>query len=84
METGSDYEGNYHITSLLDPDNLSERQYHGITHVMTNVNSGQREMELVVLQELVEFLNDPVSTTECQSGRTMLTCFQTMSPKPNL
>jgi hypothetical protein len=61
-ETGSDYEGDYHITSLLDPDNLSERQYHGVTHVMTNVNTGQREMDLIVLQELVEFLNDPAGT----------------------
>ena len=57
-ETGKDYQGNYLITSLLDPDNLSERQYHGITHVMTNVSTGQREMDLIVLEELVEFLND--------------------------
>lgn len=61
-ETGSDYEGNYHITSLLDPDNLCERQYHGVTHVMTNVNTGQREMDLIVLKELIESLNDP---SEC-------------------
>ena len=57
-ETGEDYQNNYHITSLLDPDNLSERQYHGITHIMTNVNTGQREMDLIVLKELIEYLNN--------------------------
>ncbi len=58
-ETGEDYKGNYHITSLLDPDNLWERQYHGVTHVMTNINTGHREMDLIVIKELVEFLNNP-------------------------
>lgn len=59
--TGNDYQGNYHITSLLDEDNLSDRQYHGVTHIMTNTNTGQREMDLVVLEELVSFLNDQES-----------------------
>ena len=68
-ESGSDYDDNYHITSLLDPDNLSERQYHGVTHVMTNVNTGQREMDLIVLQELVEFLNDPNGTIQRQKRK---------------
>lgn len=58
-ETGKDYEGNYSITSLLNPDNLSDRQYHGVSHVMTNENTGQKEMELIVLKELISHLNDP-------------------------
>lgn len=61
-ETGSDYEGNYHITSLLDEDNLSERQYHGVTHVITNLASRQKEMDLIVLSELIDHLNDPDSS----------------------
>jgi hypothetical protein len=68
-ETGIDYQGNYHITSLLDPDNLSERQYHGVTHVVTNLNSNQREMDLVVLEELVDFLNDPEKTIRDQKHK---------------
>jgi hypothetical protein len=68
-ETGKDYQGNYHITSLLDPDNLSERQYHGVTHVMTNVNSGQREMDLIILEELVAFINDPAGTMAAQKAK---------------
>lgn len=61
-ESGNDYQGNYYITSLLDTDNLSERQYHGVTHVMTNVNNGQREMDLIILEELVDFINAPTNT----------------------
>ena len=68
-ETGSDYEGNYHITSLIDPDNLAERQYHGVTHVMTNVNTGQREMDLIILGELIDFLNDPSGVTMRQKTK---------------
>ncbi|MDO8546552.1 MAG: ATP-binding protein [Nitrospirales bacterium] len=58
-ETGDDYQGNYHVTSLLDPDDLWQRQYHGVTHVMTNLTSGQREMDLIVIKELIEYLNNP-------------------------
>lgn len=58
-ECGSDYLGNYHITSLLDADNLPERQYHGVTHILTNVTTGQREMDLIILKDLIDFLNDP-------------------------
>jgi len=61
-ETGDDYEGNYHITPLLDEDNLSDRQYHGVTHAMTNLNTGQKEMDLIVLSELIDHLNDPTAS----------------------
>lgn len=57
-ETGSLYQENYHITSLIDEDNLSLRQYHGVTHVMTNLTTNQREMDLIVLSELISYLND--------------------------
>lgn len=68
-ETGADYQGNYHVTSLLDPENLWQRQYHGVTHVMTNLTSGQREMDLIVIKELVEFLNDPTTSVLGQRAK---------------
>ncbi|OBT02931.1 hypothetical protein A9259_01060 [Vibrio cyclitrophicus] len=68
-ETGKDYEGNYSITSLLNEDNLSDRQYHGVTHIMTNENSGQKEMDLIVLKELISFLNDPSDELENQEQK---------------
>ena len=66
-ETGEDYQGNYQITSLLDENNLSLRQYHGLTHLMTNVNTGQKEIDLIVLKELIEFLNDPIKSQKEQT-----------------
>lgn len=65
-DTGNDYSGNYEITSLLNDDNLSERQYHGVSHVMTNVNSGQKELDLIVLSELISYLNSPEKELENQ------------------
>lgn len=57
--TGRDFLSNYAITSLLDEDNLNLRQYHGITHLMTNLTNGQKEMDLIVLSELISYLNNP-------------------------
>lgn len=65
-ETGNDYSGNYEITSLLNEDNLAERQYHGVSHVMTNVSSGQKELDLIVLSELISYLNDREAEIEHQ------------------
>ena len=65
-ETGEEFKNNYKITSLLDPDNLTMREYHGVTHTITNLNNYQREMDLIVLSELIEFLNDSDRTIELQ------------------
>jgi hypothetical protein len=61
-KTGKNYKDNFHITSLLDQDNLSERKYHGVTHVVTNLQTNQTEMDLIVLSELLKYLNDPEET----------------------
>jgi len=65
-ETGNTYEQSYHIVSLLDKDNLSERQYHGVTHVLQDYQSNSRVMDMIVLGELIEYLNDPDSTVAQQ------------------
>jgi hypothetical protein len=61
-ETGKMYQDNYHITSLLDTDNLADRQYHGVTHIMTNLQTQQKEMYLIILSELIAYLNDQDQT----------------------
>lgn len=68
-ETGESYLQNYHILSLLDEDNLSERQYHGVTHVIQDCQSNQRVMDMIVLSELVKFLNDPATTIVEQKAK---------------
>lgn len=60
-ETGSDYVGRFGITSLLVPENVDQRQYHGVTHMLTDAESGSRVMDLIVLSELISCLNDATS-----------------------
>jgi hypothetical protein len=68
-ETGEEFRNNYKITSYLDSDNLTLREYHGLTHGITNINTDQREMELVVLSELIDYLNDSETTIEAQRDK---------------
>lgn len=58
-ETGEDYKNAYSITSLLIEDNLSMRQFHGVTHQLKNGETGGHSMELIVLSELISYLNNP-------------------------
>jgi len=54
-ELGDAWKRNYDITSLLDLDNLHHRQFHGITHI---IHSKTSSFNLIVLKELMEYLND--------------------------
>lgn len=58
-ETGNDYKSVYNITSLLNTENLSLRQFHGATHILTDIETGQHVLWLVILSELIQDLNDP-------------------------
>ncbi|MBX9821913.1 MAG: ATP-binding protein [Afipia birgiae] len=64
--TGTAYKERYGITSLLLPDNSDQRQYHGITHVLTDLETGSKHCDLIVLSELIAFLNERDSTIEEQ------------------
>ena len=68
-ETGNKWKKHYHITSLLDRDNLYLRPYHGVTHIMYNLSHGQEEMYLIVLEELIDFLNNPEEEEERQKQK---------------
>ncbi len=68
-ETGKLYEHSYQIVSLLDDDNLAEREYHGVTHVIQNIQTGAREMDMIVLSELIEFLNDSSTVVKKQKKK---------------
>lgn len=68
-ESGKDYEGSYDIISYLNEDNLSQRSYHGLTHRMIHKTSGQIEIEVVLLKELIEYLNDREGTILLQEEK---------------
>jgi len=64
--TGELYKEKYGIVSLLIPENADQRQYHGITHVLVDVESGAKYCDLIILSELIEFLNDAEKEAEAQ------------------
>lgn len=68
-ETGEDFRSLYSFTSLLDNNNLNQRQYHGVTHIVTNLQTEQREMDLIVLSELIDYLNDPDESQKTQKAK---------------
>lgn len=64
--TGDTYRERYGVTSLLVPENADQRQYHGVTHVLSDLESGAKHCDLIVLGELIDFLNNPAQTAEAQ------------------
>ncbi len=64
--TGDLYKERYGITSLLIPENADQRQYHGLTHVLTDIETGAKTCDLIILEELVSYLNDPVACAAVQ------------------
>jgi len=65
-ETGDLYNERYGITSLMIPENADQRQYHGVTHILNDLETGAKHCELIVLKELVQSLNDPEGAAEIQ------------------
>jgi hypothetical protein len=54
-ELGSAWKKNYEATSLLDLQNIHQRDFHGLTHVL---HSNTSKFYVVVLKELIDYLND--------------------------
>lgn len=54
-EMGEEWKKNYDVTSLLDLENLHQRDFHGLTHVL---DSGTTRFHVVILKELIDYLND--------------------------
>jgi len=65
-ETGDLYLEKYGITSLLISDNASQREYHGVTHVLHDLETGARHCDLIILEELIKHLNDRDASEEYQ------------------
>jgi hypothetical protein len=68
-ETGDLYRERYGITSLLIPENADQRQYHGVTHILNDLETGAKHCELIVLKELIQSLNDPDATADVQRDK---------------
>lgn len=55
-EIGAEFEKEYNVISLLDFDNVHQRQHHGITHILSSAHSN---FLAICLRELVDLLNNP-------------------------
>ncbi|WP_151759852.1 ATP-binding protein [Acinetobacter nosocomialis] len=65
-EVGNEWKKNYDIISYLDLDNLHQRRYHGITHLLT---SGTSSFYLIALKELIEYLNNTQGVQDQQKKK---------------
>jgi hypothetical protein len=67
-EMGTKWKTRYNIVSLLNIDNLHHRSFHGQTHLFCDSNTGQNRFHVIILSELLDFLNDVDSVQEFQKS----------------
>lgn len=65
-EAGDSWKDRYHITTLLHKDFIHHRPFHGATHAVKVSSSDEVTFYLVVLSELIEYLNAPEKSQEYQ------------------
>ena len=58
-EMGTRYKERYQAVPLLLPDNLHLREFHGLTHLFYDDNTGEKRMDVIVLSDLLRYLDDP-------------------------
>ena len=63
-DSGDRWKSRYSINSLLLEENLHYRTFHGATHDVRSAATGSRVFFLIVLSDLVDYLNKP---SECIS-----------------
>ncbi len=64
--TGELYRERYGITSLLIAENREQRSYHGLTHALCDMESGQRLVDLIILEEMIDYLQNGEASEERQ------------------
>lgn len=66
-EAGEDYVQLYGLHSLLSEDVSSDREYHGVTHTLSDEH-GTHVMDVLLLRDLIGHLNDPESEAVIQEA----------------
>jgi hypothetical protein len=54
-DLGEEWKKKYEALSLLDLDSIHQRDFHGLTHVLS---SGNSRFYVICLKELIEYLNN--------------------------
>lgn len=69
-ESGKTYAERYGIKSLLIDENADQREYHGVTHILYERDNPQsKQCDLVILSDLIAYLNHPEETAELQRSK---------------
>lgn len=68
-EMGRDWEEKYAVTTLLIPENVPQREFHGATHILQDPDSGAKQVSLIILRDLVDVLVSPDEAHEAQRER---------------
>lgn len=67
--TGDLYKERFAITTLLLKENIALRQFHGASHMLCDIESGERVLDLIVLEELIDYLNNPDNCYKTQQRK---------------
>jgi hypothetical protein len=65
-ELGETWKTYFDIVSLLDDDNVHHREFHGVTHIFTHSVSAASAFPVIVLKDLVSYLQDPGAESQRQ------------------
>lgn len=68
-EMGERYKERYQAVSILLPENLHSRQFHGVTHELHDEDTGVKRMDVIVLSDLIEHLNDAEKSIKSQTKK---------------
>lgn len=68
-EIGEKWKEMFDVVSYLDEDNVHHRQIHGTTHSFTHSMTGQHAFEVIILQDLIQYLRDPKNVSALQHSK---------------
>jgi hypothetical protein len=70
-EMGNKWKDRYEIVPLLHNDNLHHRYFHGGTHIVHDKNTGVKRFDMIVLSELINYINDTKASQNYQFEKYM-------------
>jgi hypothetical protein len=70
-ELGKRWDTRYSITPLLHLSNVHHRYFHGATHLVKNYSTGETVFPIIVISELVDYINDPAAVQDYQEKTYM-------------
>ena len=68
---GDQWKKRYDITPLLHFDNYHHRPFHGATHVVKDSSTGDLVFYAIILDELIDYINDPGKVQDYQKKTYM-------------